>query len=279
MPSKRFPNAAPWWKKIAFGTIYQWTASWRKLPDFIIIGVQKSGTSSLYRYLEGHPGLKMSWRKQLHFFDQFYRKGIRWYRACFPLIATNRSTKTGEATPYYILHPHAAERMARHLPDIRLIVMLRNPIDRAYSHFQMKKDQGWETAATFEEAMDLEEDRLRPELDKMLSNPHYYSKQYRNFSYLTRGHYAEQLERWFNHFRREQLLIINSDRFFADPMAVLRETYEFLGLADHVPDNLKVYNQRQYEPMEPALREKLRAYYAPHNEKLYALLGERYDWD
>jgi hypothetical protein len=251
----------------------------RKLPDFIIIGAQKSGTSSLYRYLEGHPELKLSYRKQMHFFDQFYRKGINWYRAGFPLEAFNRTTKTGEATPFYIFHPYAAERMHRHLSEVKLIVMLRNPIDRAHSHYQMKKDQGWETAASFEAALELEQTRIEPELEKMLEDPDYYSKVYRNFSYLARGRYYEQLQRWMKYYKRDQLLILNSDDFFADPQSVLNEVCTFIGIGEYSPANLRVYNQRQYASMKPETRAHLREYFEPHNQKLYQLIGRKFEWD
>jgi hypothetical protein len=279
MADKRFPNKTPLYKKLAFKTIRQWTSGWRKLPDFIVIGTQKGGTSSLYRYLETHPDLKLSYRKQLHFFDKFYFKGINWYRACFPISALNRSTITGEATPYYIIHPHAPKRMHQALPNVKLLLVVRNPIDRAYSHYQMKVDQGFEKIGSFEEAIAQEEARTGPELQKMLDDPTYYSRDYRNFSYLARGRYAEQLKRWLEFYPKDQIMVINSEHFFADPMKTLRRVYDFLGISDYKPQNLKVYNQRSYSNMEPATRKKLEAYFKPFNKEFYDLIGETYDWD
>ncbi len=276
---KRYPNAAPFHKKLWFRTVAQWTSGLRKKPDFIVIGVQKGGTSSMYRYLESHPGLKLSYRKQLHFFDKNPHKGLSFYLASFPLRAGNSEYKTGEASPYYIYHPHVPQRIMDALPETKIIAMLRNPIDRAYSHYVMKVDQGWEKTPTFEEAIDLEQSRISDDYQRMVDDPSFYSNDVRNFSYLTRGHYYEQLKRWFDIYNRDQILVLNSEAFFADPMTGLRKVYDFIGISDYKPKNLKVYNQRFYSPMEPETRERLRQYYLPHNEKLYDLLGEQYDWD
>ena len=252
----------------------------RKLPEFIVIGAQKGGTSSLYRYLATHPELKLSYRKQLHFFDKFYRKGMDWYRACFPIASQSKGTIAGEATPYYVFYPYAAERIKKHLPEVKLLLVVRNPIDRAYSHYQMKVDQEIESIQTFEEAIEREEERIQPELEKMMANPNYYSGPYRHFSYLARGHYAEQLERWYSLFDKEQILVINSEHFFADPMKILRRVYGFLGISDFEPSGLdKIYNSRSYSKMNPETREKLRQYFEPHNKRFYQLIGETFDWD
>ena len=276
---KRYPNAAPFHKKLWFRTAAKWTSGLRKKPDFIVIGVQKGGTSSMYRYLESHPGLKLSYRKQLHFFDKNPHKGMGFYLASFPLRAGNNAYKTGEASPFYIYHPHVPQRILDALPETKIIAMLRNPIDRAYSHYVMKVDQGWEKTPTFEEAIDLEQQRISADYQRMVEDPSFYSNDVRNFSYLTRGHYYEQLKRWFDIYDRDQILVLNSEAFFADPMAGLRKVYDFIGISDYQPKDLKVHNQRFYSPMEAETRERLRQYYLPHNKKLYTLLGEQYDWD
>ncbi|MCB0704428.1 MAG: sulfotransferase domain-containing protein [Saprospiraceae bacterium] len=278
MASKKFPNAAPLHKKILFQTVYRWTASWRRKPDFIIIGVQKGGTSSLFRYLEQHPDTKMPYRKQLHFFDRSFNKGLRFYQQAFPLSMFSKGKITGEATPFYVFHPRVAERMHQVLPDVKLILMLRNPIDRAYSHYQMKKDQGWEDAETFEEALGKEKVRLATELAKMEADPNYYSKIYRNFGYLSRGNYAEQLEKWLKYFPKEQILILESEEFFSKPMDSLERVYAFLGMKSFRPPSLKAFNSREYDPLDPALREKLQNHFRPYNEKLAKMLDWPIDW-
>lgn len=276
---KRYPNAASFPKKVWFYTVAQWTAKWRREPDFIVIGVQKGGTSSMYKYLESHPELKLSYRKQLHFFDKNPHRGMNYYMASFPLKSFNGKYKTGEASPYYIYHPHVPKRIKDALPKTKIIAMLRNPIDRAYSHYVMKVDQGWESIPTFEEAIDQEAQRIGPDFQRMVDDPGFYSNDVRNFSYLSRGHYYEQLKRWYDQFDRDQILVLNSEQFFADPMTGLRKVYDFVGISDYKPTDLKVHNKRFYSPMDPETRERLRQYYLPHNEKLYDLLGEQYDWD
>lgn len=276
---RKLRNPTPFWKKTYFNTIAQWTAPWRKLPEFVIIGAQKGGTSSLFKYLEPHPDLLMSYRKQVHFFDKLYHRGVKYYRSNFPIKAFSRGRLTGEATPYYIFHPEVPARIHKVLPNAKLILLVRNPIDRAYSHYNMKVNQGWESIPTFDEAIEKEGERIERELAKMKENPRYYSKDLRNFTYLARGRYAEQLERWLQYYPLEQIRVYQSEQFFEDPMAVLRDIYDFLGIQDFEPQNLKIYNKRHYEPMPPAMRAHLRAYYQPHNERFYELIGKRFDWD
>ncbi len=118
-----------------FSWIYRrLTSGSRRLPDFIILGAQRAGTSSLYYYLSQHPQILPAVRKELHFFDDHYRRGLGWYRSQFPTRGA-RGTITGEATPYYLSHPHAPARIQRLLPQARLIVLLRNPVERAISHY------------------------------------------------------------------------------------------------------------------------------------------------
>ena len=186
----------------------------------------------------------------------------------------------GEITPAYAVFPQETVDAVREVVgECRIVFSMRNPIDRAFSHYNMKVQQGWEDIPTFEEAMEKEPERLQAEYDKMEQNPRYYSKKLRNFSYLARGRYSEQLERWLEYYPIEQIRVYQSERFFEQPQEVLREIYEFIGVSDFVPDNLKVHNKRHYEAMSPETREKLRQYYQPYNERLYELTGKRFDWD
>src|SRR2546423_13513556 len=115
----------------------------RIIPDFLIIGGQKCGTTSLYYYLIEHPNIAPAVRKQMHFFDNRFKKGFGWYKSNFPTIFSKwyktflhkQKFVSGEATPYYLFHPLAASRVHQFLPDVKLIVLLRNPVNRAYSHY------------------------------------------------------------------------------------------------------------------------------------------------
>lgn len=166
------------------------------LPDFVVIGAAKSGTSFFYHLLSQHPLVEPAAFKELQFFDVHFGEGVEWYRRGLPQpsLKGGRRTITGEATPHYLFHPHAAQRMAQVVPKARLIALLRNPVDRAYSHYQMVVKNGRETLY-FEEAIRAEGARLRCERDKMLRDEHYFSTDYRAFSYLSTGVYVDQLLR------------------------------------------------------------------------------------
>lgn len=150
------------------------SAPLRPFPDFIIIGAQKGGTSSLFSYLKQHSQLQLPDKKEIHFFDNDYQKGVNWYRSHFPMKIFD-NIKTGEATPYYLFHPHAPQRIFQHCPKVKLIVMLRNPTDRAYSHYMMQNKRKIDPLPTFEEAIDAEESRLRVETLRLGNEPLYNS--------------------------------------------------------------------------------------------------------
>jgi len=172
------------------------TAKYRRLPDFIIIGTQKGGTSSLFSYLRQHSQLKLSGVKEIHFFDSNYLKGTNWYKSHFPLKWVNFNKKTGEASPYYLFHPHVAKRVYDQCPKAKLIVMLRNPADRAYSHYMMQNKRKLDPLPTFEESIKAEDVRLIEETQKLLNNPGYKSFNHQKFSYLARGKYYSQIKKW-----------------------------------------------------------------------------------
>lgn len=257
----------------------------RVMPDFIIIGGQKCGTSSLYRYLVQHPSIAPALTKEVHFFDFHFKQGIYWYRANFPsichkLLVQNRSKNfaTGEASPYYIFHPHVPGRIFKTVPGVRLIALLRNPVDRAYSHYQHEVRQGREPLL-FEEAIEREVERLRGEREKMLADEHYHSAPHRFYSYLARGIYVDQLKTWMSLFPREQILILKSEDLFADPPEILDRVLKFLNLPKwEIKDHLR-YGAGQHVRVHPATRKRLTEYFEPHNERLYECLGENFHWD
>ncbi|HEU5227212.1 MAG TPA: sulfotransferase domain-containing protein [Ktedonobacteraceae bacterium] len=267
------------------------TSSIRLLPDFIIIGAQRGGTTSLYAYLSQHPQIAPAVMKEVHFFDNNFQKGVSWYRAQFPSIvekylATNVGKQdfiTGEASPYYLFHPHVPQRVAKLVPYVRLIVLLRNPVDRAYSHYYHEVELGRETLS-FEEALAQEEARTHEESARIAAEKHYRSYNHQNYTYLARGIYANQLERWLSLFPREQLLVIKSEDFYADPDSIFQQTQAFLNVRpmEHKPPQwYKQYNNSTYKQakMEPHLRKRLVAYFEPHNDRLYKLLKRDFGWD
>jgi Sulfotransferase domain len=271
------------------------TKRFRMLPSFLIIGAQRAGTTSLYHYMSAHPDVDRStsgidgaaWNKELHFFDDRFALGLIWYKAAFPLLATERLTRlrgrrlvTGEATPSYLFHPLVPGRVAETLPEVRLIAVLRDPVERAYSHYQLMRREGPERFS-FAEAIAAEEERLAGEEERILADPAYRGRKYRNFSYVKRGLYAEQLERWFEHFPREQLLVLRFEDLLARPAQTYAEVLEFLGLQPHRLDAFGVHNQSKTAPapIEPQLRARLRERFADPNARLEDLLGWDCGWD
>lgn len=263
----------------------------RLLPDFLIIGTQRGGTTSLYNYLVEHPGIGAASIKEIHFFDTpHYKQGLAWYRGHFPsalqryYVEHNRKHRfiTGEASPYYLFHRHTPQRVARLLPQIKLIVMLRNPVDRAYSHYYHEVAGGHENIASFEEAIASEEERLAGEDEKMRTNPYYASYNHRRFAYLSRGKYIDQLQSWMELFSREQFLILKSEDFYANPAAVYQQTLNFLGLPDSEPggrQDFQRYNDTKPPGMAIETRQRLLAYFKPYNTRLYNYLDIDFGWD
>ena len=267
------------------------TAPFRLLPDFLIIGTQRGGTTSLYNYLADHPCIGAASIKEVHFFDSaHFKQGPLWYRGHFPPLwqkyAVERERKepflTGESSPYYLFHPHTAKRVAALLPQAKLIVMLRNPVNRAYSHYYHEIAGGHEKLSSFEEAIEQEEERLRQEQEEMATIADYVGYKHRHYSYLARGRYIEQLPAWLNLFSRKQVLIIKSEDFYADPAAVYRQTLRFLGLPDAAlktgGQEFKTYNETRPPEMNPETRQRLADYFAPYNKQLYDYLKMDFGW-
>ena len=268
------------------------TGPLRLLPDFLIIGTQRGGTTSLYNYLIERPGVGPAMVKELHYFDKKFNKGLLWYRAHFPSTIQKYSYQfthkqafvTGEASAYYLFHPHAPKRVSKVLPHVKLIVMLRNPVDRAYSQYHFEVDLGRETLP-FEDAIDHEEERICREKEKMLADEGYISFDYSRYSYLARGIYVDQLQTWMSLFPKEQFLILKSEDFYGDPVTALEHTSKFLNLAELETHEKKKryklhnYNTTPYPKMNPNTRKRLVEYFEPHNARLYDLLGMNFGWN
>lgn len=216
------------------------TSPWRVLPDYLIVGGKRCGTTSLQAALAGHPGVVPPHRgKGTHFFDENYCKGERWFRGHYPTRAqlTARSLLlgapviTGEASPYYAFHPAGFARIAQHLPTARLLFILRDPTERAYSHWRYERRRGFETL-DLHEALNQEEQRLAGEEDRLLADPAYSSWAHRHYSYLARGRYAEQLDRCRLHFSPDQVLLVRFDDLVDRGAATFTTICRFLGLRE-----------------------------------------------
>jgi hypothetical protein len=263
------------------------TAPFRLLPSYLIVGAMKGGTSALYEYIVRHPLVGRSTNEEVHYFSLYYAKGHSWYRGHFPTVLRReyarrrygRDLITGESTPYYMFHPHALQRIKSFLPDAKLIVVLRNPVDRAYSHFNHARQMGVESIESFEEALDAEPSRLDGEVEKMLEDPSYNSPAHWHNSYLGRGLYLEQLERLYSLFDEKQILIDTAEEMSAHPERVHVRVQEFLGLPVRRLSAYPRHNVRRYPPLPPETRKRLIEYFAEPNERLYAFLGKDFGWD
>ena len=262
------------------------TAGLRMLPGFLIIGAQRAGTTSLHRYLVQHPAVGTMLRtKGVHFFDTNYGRGMDWYASRFPTRAygwwVRRRTGTGllcgEASPYYLFHPLVPARVAEHLPEVKLIALLRDPVQRAYSHHQHELARGFETLP-FEQAIEREPQRLAGQVERLLAEPLSVSFAHQHHSYLARGLYADQLAAWWARVPAERLLVLSSERFFADPAATFARVLDFLELPAFTPDAYERHNAHRYARMDEALRRRLAAYYEEPNRRLFAALGDDLGW-
>jgi hypothetical protein len=257
------------------------TQQMRALPDFMVIGTQKGGTSSLLNYLLAHPNVGRHTRKEIHYFDREYHRGPAWYRGHFPLRAglrlraavTGGPAMCGESSPSYLAHPQAASRAAALVPGARLVVLLRNPIERAHSHFRHQQRRGQEDRP-LEEALGADLDAGAPRLWGEGAVDGQWN------SYLNRGRYIDQLLNWEAHFPRGQMLVVCSEDLFRDPRTEYARVLEFLGLPTWEPAEFEKHNFfGSYGGMSDALRDRLRAYFAPYNQRLYAHLGRDFGWD
>lgn len=253
------------------------TARFRPLPGFLILGAQKAGTTALYAYLRSHPDVTGPLWKEVSYFDRHWTRGESWYRGNFPLRARTRDAAVGEASPSYLFHPLAPERVRALVPGARLIALLRNPVDRAFSHYQHEVALGREPLS-FDEALEREDERMRGELERMLADPSYFSHAWWNHTYRARGYYAEQLARWLAVFPREQLLVVLTDELRDAPDETYRRVLEFVGVEPRSLDAYPPVFSRDYEPMPAETRARLTAEYADANRRLAELLGRELPW-
>jgi hypothetical protein len=276
--------------KKMIGNIMSLARKYRKVfqeipvPEFLIIGAQKCGTTSLYAYLTQHPGIIAADRKEIHYFghpeNQF--RGQNWYLWHFPTNSYRKSLErqlgyppiSGEATPN-MNQPFMPKLVHELLPHAKLIAMFRNPIDRAFSQYQHYKKFPGREPLSFEEAIEKSPVEIPPELMNDIKG---YAKNQQR-SYITRGLYFEQLERWYQYYPKDQIHIISSEEFFADPAIQLKKVLEFLELPDFEFDCSVFKNIGNYESkISDATKERLEAFYRPHNRRLYELTGKNFGW-
>ena len=279
LPAEVIPRIPQPARKVVRNAVWTYgraTARWRPLPDFLVLGAQKAGTTALYAYLRWHPGITGPSWKEVSFFDRHWWRGVGWYRGQFPL--RSGGLIVGEASPSYLFHPLAPERARMLVPDARLIVLVRNPVDRAYSQYQHEVALGREPLS-FEDALAAEDERTRGEVDRLVADPRAFSRAWWDHTYVARGRYAEQLERWLRVFPREQLLVVATEELGEAPGETYASILSFLGAAPHTLGEYPRVFDRDYAPMAPGTRAALASTFAEPNRRLEELLGRSFGWD
>ncbi len=264
------------------------TAHLRTLPDLLIVGAMRSGTSSLFKYLSQHPDLAPSLRKEVEYFTRYYDRSESWYRQHFALEARKRVRRARgkrllafEASPYYLYEPRCPGRAQALMPDAKIVAILRDPVERAHSDYQHMCRHGFESLS-FAEAVEAESGRTEAELARMLEDPSYFSKDHHHFSYVERGRYAVQIERWLAHYRRDQVLLLESEELYQRPVECLQEICDFLGVQRWVPGQFRNYSYvgkpPAMAPMDEGLRRDLRDRFAADDEALARLWRRTPSW-
>lgn len=268
----------------------------RPLPDFLVIGAKRGGTTSFYYDLTQHPCVvrlypppvpvvKPDATKGVHYFDSNFGRGSKWYRSHFPtsvtrtLVGRREGTRAiaGEASPFYLFHPAAAARAHASVPDTKIIALLRDPVMRTYSHWKERRRSGAEEL-DFLDALDAEAGRLAGERERLLEDPAYRSYGWEQQSYLTQSLYADALRPWVAAFGRERVFVAASEDYYADPNRVLGDVHQFLELPRLATSKGAIRNAAAGAPLERRVEAKLQACFAGPNRELVHLLEQTFPW-
>ena len=263
--------------------IFGITGPLRVLPDFIIIGSMKCGTTSLYYDICEHPCVSPAAYDEIGFFDSNFHLGLNWYRSMFPTKRRIEDIRrkegvaiTGEDTPFYFWNPVAAKRIQKLLPNIKLITILRNPIDRAYSEYQdvVSSESNSPSFETFIE----NEINTRRKDSSLITEENFEIFNQKN-SYLLKGIYVDQLKIWAGLFPKEQIFTLSTENLNSEPITALESVFQYLNLPDYKIKNTQRQKQKKYVPMNSQTRKILIEFFKPHNERLFKFIGKKFDWD
>ena len=254
----------------------------RAMPHFIVIGAQKSGTSSMFVYLKQHPQILLPIYKEPYFFDRHYHRGLHWYGSNFPSQRQinrlndrhGRPHLTFEATATYIFDENVPSRIARDLKTRKFILLLRNPADRVISAYWHARRMGIESRSLAEAV----ESDLRLHHAETTGQKDSNTPKTSRPSYVKRGIYHEAVSRWQSIFSPEEILVLQSETLFAEPAAVMTRVFHFLDIPNRSQINYEPQNVGGYQQRDAAARETLREFYRPYNEKLNNLTGSSFHW-
>ncbi|SIT84271.1 sulfotransferase [Microbacterium sp. RU33B] len=288
-------RAPAWMKDIANVTTRGWamaTAADRPLPDYLIIGCKRGGTTSMFNYLVRHPGVmhmypEIRGTKSTDYFFKGSGRSERWYRSHFPSERHRRSLQrnlgyrplSGEASPYYVWDPRIAGKVRDVAPEVKSILLLREPVRRAWSHYQ-ERVQNKVEPLSFADALDAEDARLEGEVERMLADPSYYSPAHDFYSYRSRGDYAPQIRNWLEHFPREQLLIVYAEDLYRNTESTFSEVCDFLEIPRIAMPTKKSFNSTWRTSDLPPETEtnRLAAVYEPLRAEVEELVGKSAPW-
>jgi ABC-type polysaccharide/polyol phosphate transport system ATPase subunit len=246
-------------------------------PDFLILGTQKSGAEYLYGYLGNYLPIIKEGKREIHFFDLNFDRGGEWYSQQLTRSVVRDKVLLWEMTPYYIYHPLVAERVYKCFPDVKSIVMLRDPVKRAWLNYNLEVAIGCEKL-DFEKAIASEPDRLKGEVEKIRSDEGYYSFNHQHYSYLSRGIYVDQIKNWLDYFPREQLLILKYEDFQANSGKVFSRVLNFLDISASAVKEYEINSAEDYSKMPEAIEQQLTSYFKPYNQELSDFLKEDFNW-
>ncbi|MEL6927816.1 MAG: tetratricopeptide repeat protein [Cyanobacteria bacterium J06600_6] len=250
-----------------------WSKPKKRGPDFIIAGASKSGTSSIYYYLSRHPQILLSHKKELDFYWQHYSRGVDWYLAHFPSITDRPDFLTGEATPNYLRFPQVAQRIKTTFPQTKIIILLRNPVDRAISWHYHKVNSGL-TKLDLPTAIATEIERLATVTEAEIINTGFY-----NPDNIMSSLYIYKIKPWIETLGRDQFLILKSEDFYLNPQNNMAKVFEFLNLPVNELEKYPTVNAGSYRPTDPEIRATLANYFAPYNKQLESYLGMEFNWE
>ncbi|NES05439.1 MAG: tetratricopeptide repeat protein [Okeania sp. SIO2F4] len=277
---ERFDEAIPYYQTACYQQTQKlyprlvsqpWNLEQVQGPNFIIIGVHKGGTTSLYSYLTQHPQIIPPIKKEMDFWSWKFNESINWYLAHFPGIPEGKKLLTGEASPSYFDHPNTARRIYQFFPKIKLLVLLRNPVDRAISQYYQWLRLNWENRSL--------EEAIESDLEKLTKAPEKVNYWMKELNYLARGVYIEFFKEWMSLFPREQFLILKSEDFYENPEASMEKVLTFLDLPEYQLLDYKNYNSGNYSQIDPLMRRSLSNYFRIHNERLEEYLGMKFNWE
>tara|TARA_B100000586_G_scaffold21996_1_gene14543 strand:+ start:1374 stop:2246 length:873 start_codon:yes stop_codon:yes gene_type:complete len=264
--------------------IFALSSGVRVLPDFIVIGVGRGATTTLHHNLSKNPCVFSAAYDEIGFFDENYHLGEDWYRSLFPTKYTKNKTikdhnhfLSFEVTPSYIRKPWAARRIKQVLPHAKLIAILRNPVDRTYSHYNMGVNESNEQRS-FEDVIKKDLIELKKFKNSNTKSDDYFKTVVEN-SFLARGLYVEQLKIWFKIFDKKQIHITTTENLAMNPDKTFSEIFNFLEIPDYKIPKLENKRKGNYLPMSKEMKIQLSNYFKPYNEELYELIEQKFNWN